>query len=55
MIVLLSTSDTDLLSARASGADYRLGNPNRIDLAALSALLDGATADVIRILGGYRA
>jgi len=55
VIVLLSTSDTDLLSARASGADYRLGNPNRIDLAALSALLDGATAVVIRILGGYRA
>ena len=55
MIVLLSTSDTDLLSARASGADYRLGNPNRTDLAALSALLDGATAVVIRILGGYRA
>jgi cobaltochelatase CobN len=55
VIVLLSTSDTDLLSARASGADYRLGNPNRTDLAALSALLDGATAVVIRILGGYRA
>ena len=31
MIVLLSTSDTDLLSARASGAGYRLGNPARLD------------------------
>ena len=29
MILLLSTSDTDLLSARASGAEYRLGNPAR--------------------------
>ena len=30
MIVLLSTSDTDLLSARASGAGYRLANPARL-------------------------
>ena len=29
VIVLLSTSDTDLLSARASGADYWLANPSR--------------------------
>jgi cobaltochelatase CobN len=28
-IALLSTSDTDLLSARASGADYVLANPAR--------------------------
>ncbi len=28
-IALLSTSDTDLLSARASGADYLYGNPSR--------------------------
>jgi cobaltochelatase CobN len=55
VIVLLSTSDTDLLSARASGADYRLGNPSRLDLARLPALLDGATAVVVRILGGHRA
>jgi cobaltochelatase CobN len=55
VIVLLSTSDTDLLSARASGADYRLGNPSRVDLAGLPALLDGATVAVVRILGGYRA
>ncbi|MEK8105474.1 hypothetical protein NKG94_10670 [Micromonospora sp. M12] len=26
-ILLLSTADTDLLAARASGADYRLANP----------------------------
>ena len=55
MIVLLSTSDTDLLSARASGADYRLGNPSRVAIADLPSLLDGATAVIVRILGGRRA
>ena len=55
MIVLLSTSDTDLLSARASGADYRLGNPSRLAIADLPSLLDGATAVIVRILGGRRA
>ena len=28
-IALLSTSDTDLLTARASGADYVVANPGR--------------------------
>jgi cobaltochelatase CobN len=55
LIVLLSTSDTDLLSARASGAGYRLGNPARLAVAELPALLDGATAVIVRILGGRRA
>ncbi len=55
MIVLLSTSDTDLLSARASGADYRLANPARLAAEDLPALLEGATAVVVRILGGRRA
>ena len=55
MIVLLSTSDTDLLSARASGADYRLANPARLAVEDLPALLDGATAVVVRILGGRQA
>jgi cobaltochelatase CobN len=55
VIVLLSTSDTDLLSARASGAGYRLGNPSRLSLEDVPALLDGATAVVVRILGGHRA
>ena len=55
MIVLLSTSDTDLLSARASGAGYRLGNPSRLGTGDLPALLDGATVVVVRILGGRRA
>jgi len=55
VIVLLSTSDTDLLSARASGADYRLANPARLTVADLPPLLAGATVVVVRILGGRRA
>ena len=55
VIVLLSTSDTDLLSARASGAGYRLGNPARVLAGDLPALLDGASVVVVRILGGRRA
>jgi len=55
VILLLSTSDTDLLSARASGADYRLGNPARLLVDDLPALLDGADLVVVRILGGRRA
>jgi cobaltochelatase CobN len=55
VILLLSTSDTDLLSARASGADYRLGNPSRTRVEDLPALLDGADLVVVRILGGFRA
>ncbi|MDQ1734633.1 MAG: cobaltochelatase CobN [Pseudonocardiales bacterium] len=55
MILLLSTSDTDLLSARESGADFRLANPARTKLDALPALLDGADIVVVRILGGRRA
>ena len=55
MILLLSTSDTDLMSARSSGADYRLANPARTELAQLPELLDGADVVVVRILGGRRA
>ncbi|WP_020666853.1 cobaltochelatase subunit CobN [Amycolatopsis nigrescens] len=55
MILLLSTSDTDLLSARASAQDYRLANPARLDLAELPALLDGAPIVVVRILGSERS
>jgi cobaltochelatase CobN len=55
MILLLSTSDTDLLSARASGAGYRLANPARTTLEDLPGLLDGADLVVVRILGGRRA
>ncbi|MEU2121304.1 cobaltochelatase subunit CobN [Nocardia niwae] len=55
MIVLLSTSDTDLLSARASGADYRWGNPARLLVDDLPGVLDGADLVIVRILGGKRA
>ncbi|MBK1786936.1 cobaltochelatase subunit CobN [Prauserella cavernicola] len=54
MILLLSTSDTDLLSARASGADFRLANPARLELAELPGLLEGAPIVVVRILGTER-
>ncbi|KXK60000.1 cobalamin biosynthesis protein CobN [Micromonospora rosaria] len=56
MILLLSTSDTDLLSARASGASFRLANPARVgdDPDALAPLLAGVDLVVVRILGGYR-
>jgi len=54
VILLLSTSDTDLLSARASGADYRLANPARTSSEDLPAMLDGVELVVVRILGGYR-
>ncbi|MFD9702073.1 cobaltochelatase subunit CobN [Lentzea sp. NPDC059081] len=54
MILLLSTSDTDLLSARASGAEYRLGNPARLTADDLPALVDGVGLVLVRILGGRR-
>ncbi|MFC9789590.1 cobaltochelatase subunit CobN [Rhodococcus sp. NPDC127528] len=55
MILLLSTSDTDLLSARASGAEYRWANPSRLLVDDLPGLLDGIELVVVRILGGRRA
>ncbi|WP_411143354.1 cobaltochelatase subunit CobN [Streptomyces sp. x-80] len=57
MILLLSTSDTDLLSARAAAGPvpFRLANPARLDLAELPALLDGTDLVVVRLLGGIRA
>jgi cobaltochelatase CobN len=47
-IALLSTSDTDLLSARASGATYSLGNPVRQQL---EPMLRDADVVVLRVLG----
>jgi cobaltochelatase CobN len=55
VIVLLSTSDTDLLSARASGAGYRLANPARLASEDVPLLLEGAMAVVVRLLGGRQA
>jgi cobaltochelatase CobN len=54
-VALLSTSDTDLLAARSSGAPYRLANPARLPLDELPALLDGADVVVVRLLGGEQA
>jgi cobaltochelatase CobN len=54
VILLLSTSDTDLLSARASGAEYRLGNPARLTADDLPALVQDVNLVVVRILGGRR-
>ncbi|GAA2313566.1 cobaltochelatase subunit CobN [Streptomyces violaceusniger] len=57
MILLLSTSDTDLLSARAATGPvpYRLANPARLALEDLPGLLDGVELVVVRLLGGIRA
>ncbi|GAA4232846.1 cobaltochelatase subunit CobN [Actinomadura meridiana] len=54
-VLLLSTSDTDLLSARASGAEYRLGNPARVAVDDLAELVEGVDLVVVRLLGGRRA
>src|SRR4051812_33706286 len=51
---LLSTSDTDLLSARASGAGWRLGNPARLDAAGIAGLVEGSGVVVVRLLGVRR-
>ncbi|MEU8889988.1 cobaltochelatase subunit CobN [Streptomyces sp. NPDC048442] len=57
MILLLSTSDTDLLSARSSDGpvSYRYANPSRLPLSDLPELLDGTDLVVVRLLGGVRA
>jgi cobaltochelatase CobN len=54
-VLLLSTSDTDLIAARASGAAYRWANPSRLIDGELTGLLADADVVVVRILGGYRA
>ncbi|MEU2388743.1 cobaltochelatase subunit CobN [Streptomyces sp. NPDC012461] len=56
-VLLLSTSDTDLLSARAADGPvpYRFANPARLPLDDLPALLDGVSLVVVRLLGGLRA
>ncbi len=55
MVLLLSTSDTDLIAARASGAPFRLANPSRLIEGELAELLRGSDVVVVRVLGGYRA
>ena len=55
MILLLSTSDTDLIAAHASGADYRVANPSRIIVDDVPAMAADADLVIVRILGGVRA
>ena len=55
VVLLLSTSDTDLIAARASGAEFRWANPSRLVEGELEDLLVGVDAVVVRILGGYRS
>ncbi|OBK73559.1 cobaltochelatase subunit CobN [Mycobacterium sp. 1274761.0] len=54
-ILLLSTSDTDLITARSSGARYRWANPSRLVDGELAELLNDADVALVRILGGYRS
>ncbi|WP_288797656.1 cobaltochelatase subunit CobN [uncultured Arsenicicoccus sp.] len=57
MLTLLSTSDTDLRSARAADGPvtWRYANPNRVSMDELDELLDGTDLVVVRLLGGRRA
>jgi cobaltochelatase CobN len=57
-MLLLSTADTELLAARASGAAWKVANPSRVDptdFAALSGLVADASVIVLRLLGGTQA
>ena len=50
-VALLSTSDTDLLSARSSGATYAWANPSRASETELTDAVEGADLVVVRQLG----
>jgi cobaltochelatase CobN len=53
--LLLSTADTELLAARASGAGWRVANPARTGAAEVPALLSDVDGVVVRLLGGRQA
>ena len=53
-IALLSTSDTDLLSARACGADYLWANPSKPGHTDLASVLEACDLVVVRLLGSPR-
>jgi len=55
VILLLSTADTELLAAHASGGAYRTANPTRVTPTELTGLLDGVDVVVLRLLGGRRS
>jgi cobaltochelatase CobN len=56
-LLLLSTSDTDLMSARSAQGpvSWRYANPTRLHLDDLPGLLEGTSLVVVRLLGGRRA
>lgn len=54
-LALLSTSDTDLLSARASDSDWLLANPARLDVDELPGLLAEVDLVIVRLLGTPRS
>jgi cobaltochelatase CobN len=54
-ILLLSTADTELLAARASGAAYLTANPARLDPMSALDLASRADVVVLRLLGGRQA
>ncbi len=53
-LLLLSTSDTDLLAAHRSGC-WQVANPARVTADQVPALLAGADLVVVRLLGGRQA
>ncbi|MCK7637077.1 cobaltochelatase subunit CobN [Corynebacterium sp. P7202] len=59
MILLLSTSDTDLLSAKSANesteVEYRFANPNGLSTEMLDGHLADADLVIVRLLGGRRA
>ena len=54
-IALVSTSDTDLLSARASGADYVYVNPTKLAHTEMAEVFAAADLIVARILGSAQS
>jgi cobaltochelatase CobN len=54
-IALVSTSDTDLLSARASGADYLYINPTKVAHTEMAEAFAAADLIVVRILGSAQS
>jgi len=54
-LLLLSTADTELLAARASGDAWRTANPARLEGTEVPDLLEGAAVVVVRLLGGRRS
>ncbi|WP_198166959.1 cobaltochelatase subunit CobN [Microbispora sp. ATCC PTA-5024] len=54
-MLLLSAADTELLAARRGGAAWRVANPARVAPGDVPALVEGADAVVVRLLGGRRS